>query len=81
MSACRAKFLSYYCEHDLRLPHMCSFLIACHCGELPRDEVQTHTSDIEVPYFRDQTPPSISSRPRIIAVPPEVLNEIVAALE
>ena len=37
---------------------------------------QTH-----MPYFRDQTPPSISSRPRIIAAPPEVLNEIVAALE
>ena len=34
-----------------------------------------------LPYFRDQTPPSISSRPRIIAAPPEVLNEIVAALE
>ena len=34
-----------------------------------------------IPYFRDQMLPSISSRPRIIAAPPEVLNEIVAALD
>ena len=34
-----------------------------------------------IPYFHDQTPPSISSRPRIIAAPPEVLNEIVATLD
>jgi len=34
-----------------------------------------------VPYFREQTPPSFSSRSRIVAVPPEVLNEIIAALD
>ena len=31
--------------------------------------------------FRDQTPHSISGRPRIIAAPPEGLDEINAALD
>ena len=34
-----------------------------------------------IPYLLDQTPFSISHRSRIIAAPPDVLNEIVAALE
>ena len=34
-----------------------------------------------VPYSLDQTPLSISCRSRIVAASPEVLNEIVAALE
>ena len=34
-----------------------------------------------LPYLLDQTPLSISRRSRIVAAPPEVLNEIVAALE
>ena len=34
-----------------------------------------------IPYSLDQTPLSISRRSRIVAAPPEVLNEIVAALE
>ena len=34
----------------------------------------------KLPYFRDQTPHSISGHPRIIAAPPEGLNEINAAL-
>ena len=32
-------------------------------------------------YLLDQTPLSISHRSRIVAAPPDVLNEIVAALE
>ena len=35
----------------------------------------------QLPYSLDQTPLSISGRSRIVAAPPEVLNEIVAALE
>ena len=35
----------------------------------------------QLPYLLDQTLLSISSRSRIEAVPPNVLNEIVAALE
>ena len=35
----------------------------------------------DIPYFRDQTPHSISGRPRIIAAPPEGLDEINAALD
>ena len=34
-----------------------------------------------VPYSLDQMPLSISGRSRIVAAPPEVLNEIVTALE
>ena len=34
-----------------------------------------------VPYLLDQTPLSISRRSRIVAAPPDVLSEIVAALE
>ena len=34
-----------------------------------------------LPYLLDQTPLSISRRSRIVAAPPDVLNEIVAALE
>ena len=41
----------------------------------PLERTITH-----VPYFRDQTPHSISSRPRIIAAPLEGMNEINAAL-
>ena len=37
--------------------------------------------DYNVPYSLDQTPLSISRRSRIVATPPEVLNEIVATLE
>ena len=33
-----------------------------------------------IPYFSNQMPHSISGRPRIIAAPPEGLNEINAAL-
>ena len=36
---------------------------------------------VYIPYSLDQTPLSISRRSRIVAAPPEVLNEIVAALE
>ena len=39
------------------------------------------THAIFIPYSLDQTPLSISRRSRIVAAPPEVLNEIVAALE
>ena len=38
------------------------------------------STDSMIPYFRDQTPHLISGRPRIIAAPPEGLNEINAAL-
>ena len=34
-----------------------------------------------VPYSLDQMPLLISDRSRIVAAPPEVLNEIVTALE
>ena len=36
---------------------------------------------VDIPYLLDQTPLSISSRSRIVATPPDELNEIVAALE
>ena len=36
---------------------------------------------IHIPYSLDQTPLLINRRSRIVAAPPEVLNEIVAALE
>ena len=35
----------------------------------------------QLPYFRDQTPPSISRHPRIIAAPLDVLNKIDATLQ
>ena len=35
----------------------------------------------QLPYSLDQTPLSISRRSRIVAAPPDVLKEIVAALE
>ena len=35
----------------------------------------------EVPYLLDQTPLSISRRSWIVTAPPDVLNEIVTALE
>ena len=34
-----------------------------------------------IPYSLDQTPLSISGHSRIVAAPPEVMNEIVAALK
>ena len=36
---------------------------------------------VDIPYLLDQTPLSISRRSRIVAAPPDVLNEIVAALK
>ena len=45
------------------------------------DRVKKVSPVYKVPYSLDQTPLSISRRSRIVAAPPEVLNEIVAALE
>ena len=43
--------------------------------------VSVTASSVEVPYLLNQTLLSISRRSRIVAAHPEVLNEIVAALE
>ena len=38
-------------------------------------------AQLNIPYLLDQTPLSISRRSRIVAAPPDVLNEIFATLE
>ena len=56
------------------------FILTVHLANMSGLTNLSH-SMCSLPYFRDQMPPWISSRPQIIAAPPEVLNEIVAALE
>jgi hypothetical protein len=50
-------------------------------ADWPKNAKNWYPQSLAIPYSLDQTPLSISRRSRIIATPPEVLNEIVAALE
>ena len=66
------------CLHMLTLnipSEILSLVVSIHC-----DVCMSTLLHWSIPYFRDQTPHSISGRPRIIAALPEGLNEINAAL-
>ena len=54
--------------------HLISGASAVNLVPRPKDRMK-------LPYLLDQTPLSISHRSRIVAAHPDVLNEIVAALE